>query len=215
MRYCHLLEKLPDGTFSKPSLDNRLRDASHIRAGFRVFRLPFRRVEFVLTNGTNRNWEDNNGHNYVIDVPGRYVVEHGIRRVADADANECVQTVFRPNDRFIQLCFRADLWDKCFCSFQSDDNEWTKPPGELMTLVPKDQPGRYFEISVEASRMACAFNDGGENWDSRLNNNYLIGCPGKYEVSGGAATYVSPSDKDLKAMPTRKPCRCLPLRVSG
>ncbi|KAI0561557.1 hypothetical protein FGB62_77g020 [Gracilaria domingensis] len=73
-----------------------------------------------------------------------------------------------------------------------------------MTLVPKDQPGRYFEISVEASRMACAFNDGGENWDSRLNNNYLIGCPGKYEVSGGAATYVSPSDKDLKAMPTKE-----------
>ncbi|CAN8073528.1 unnamed protein product [Agarophyton chilense] len=201
MRHCYLLEKLADGTFSTPSPDNRLRDASHIRHGFRVFRLPFRRIQFVLTNGTNRNWEDNNGNNYVIDVPGRYVVEHGIRRVADADASECFQTVCRPNDRYIQLSFRADLWQKCYCSCQIDNHQWTKPPGKQMTLVPNQQQARYYELVIEASRMACAFNDGGENWDSRLNNNYLIGCPGKYQVSDGTVRYISPSDNDLQLMP--------------
>lgn len=201
MRFCYLLEKLPDSSFTKPSAQNQLRDASHIRDGFRVFRLPFRPIEFVLTNGTDRNWEDNNGHNYTIQQPGRYVVEHGIRRVADADANECFQTLCRPLDKFIQISFRADLWRTCYCSYQRDDLEWTKAPGELMKMLSTPSEGRHFEIVVEASRMACAFNDGGENWDSRLNKNYLIGCPGKYQVSAGVVRYISPSDPDLKRQP--------------
>lgn len=197
MRDCYMLEKLEDGAFSKPSPQTTLRDASHIRDGFRVFRMPFRRIEFVLTNGTDRNWEDNNGENYIIDAPGRYVVEHGIRRVDDADHHECYQTVIRLNDCFIQIYFRADLWDKCYCSFQIGDGEWTIAPGREMLLLSKRQPGRYFELVVKAPRLACAFNDGGDNWDSRMKNNYLIGCPGKYNICDGTVNYISPSDEDL------------------
>lgn len=202
MKHCYLLEKLPDGQFTTPSLSNRLVDASHIRDGFRVFRLPFRRIEFVLTNGTSRNWEDNNGKNYVIDAPGRYVIEHGIRRVDDANPGECYQMVFRPNDAFIQIEFRADLWNTCYCSYEKDGQGWTSGSGEKMTSVTKDTPGKYFEIVIEAKRAACAFNDGGEIWDSNLRKNYLIGCPGKYIVADGAVKYISPSDRDLEAAST-------------
>lgn len=199
MRNCFLLEKLADGTFIDPSPKNQLRDASHIRPGFRVFRLPCRRIEFVLTNGTNRNWEDNGGNNYVIDsVPGRYVIEHGIRRVGESDKNECAQILLRPEDRFIQVSFRADLWADCYLSYQKDGGAWTEPPGQLMTVSKREGGAKWFDISVPALTLACAFNDGGENWDSNLKNNYLMGCPGKYIVSDGTVTYVSPSDKDLE-----------------
>lgn len=197
MKNCYFLEKLSTGEFTKPSLKTCLVDASHVREGFRVYRLEFRRVEFMLTNGTDRNWEDNNGQNYVIDSPGRYVIEHGIRRVGEADATECYRTVCRPNDRFVELEFRADLWSCCYCSYQSDQKDWTPVPGEKMTTVDKDMEGKYYTITVEAQRLAFAFNDGGEIWDSNMAKNYVVGNPGKYVVTDGGAHYQSASKKDL------------------
>lgn len=239
MPRCYFLEKRHDGTFTSPSPSNELRDAAHIRAGFRVMRRRATPVEFVLTNGTDRNWDDNNGRNYVLDaVPGRYVVEHSIRRVGDADPLECFQAVARSADRFVQLSFRADLWARCFVSYQRDGAEWTPAPGVEMKLEGSSPPTldappsaatasapptsataaaagvadakagdaprhalggerRYF-ISIEAQRLALAFNDGGDVWDANGGANYLIGLPGKYEVGGDGVSYVSPSDIDLR-----------------
>lgn len=201
MKHCYLLEKLSDGTFSSPARSNELKDADHIREGFRVFRLPARRVEFVLTNGSNRNWEDNFGANYIVDSPGRYVVEHGIRRVGDANSAECVQATLRTEDQYIQIEFRADLWEKCFCCYQANDEPWTPAPGVEMILLEKDVEGRFFQIELKAERLTCAFNDGGEIWDSNLRKNYKIGHPGKYNMIDGKVVYMEPADRD-KANPT-------------
>lgn len=198
MTHCYLLEKLPSGTFASPSIANELVDASHIRAGFRVFRLPSRHIEFVLTNGTSRNWEDNHGANYVIDaVPGRYVIEHGIRRVGDADPQECIQATLRKDDQYIQVEFRADLWEKCFCAYKANEDPWTPAPGvEMKPIERHGVEGKYFHLEVKAKSFQCAFNDGGEIWDSNLRQNYKIGNPGKYMVKDSKVVYVSPADKD-------------------
>lgn len=198
MAHCYLLEKLSSGTFTDPNPANELVDASHIREGFRVIRLPARRIEFALTNGSSRAWEDNNGNNYVIDsVPGRYVVEHGIRRVGDANPDECIQAAMRKNDEYIQFEFRADLWDKCFCSYKADTDPWTPAPGvEMKPLVKKDTQGKFFQLEIKAKKFACAFNDGADNWDSNMRNNYRVGHPGKYSVADGRVRYERPADKD-------------------
>lgn len=51
MRVCYLLEQQRDGSLAAPGAHNQLRDASHIRAGFRVLRLPFRALRFALSAG--------------------------------------------------------------------------------------------------------------------------------------------------------------------
>lgn len=198
MEHCYLLEKLSSGSFTDPSPSNELVDAAHIREGFRVIRLPARRIEFVLTNGSSRAWEDNNGKNYVIDsIPGRYVVEHGIRRVDDANPAECAQAAMRKADKYVQVEFRADLWEKCFCSYKADADPWTPAPGVEMKLIEKkDMQGRFFRIEVEAEKFACAFNDGADNWDSNMRSNYRVGHPGKYSVADGRVHYIEPADKD-------------------
>lgn len=196
MKHCYLLEKLPHGKFSSPARSNELKNADYIREGFRVFRLPARRIEFVLTNGSNRNWEDNYGANYIVDSPGRYVVEHGIRRVGDANAAECAQATLRTEDQYIQIEFRADLWEKCFCCYQVSDEPWTPAPGVEMRLVEKGVEGRYFQIEVKAKSLSCAFNNGGEIWDSNLRKNYKMGHPGKYTMIDGRVVYLEPADKD-------------------
>eukprot|EP00177_Eucheuma_denticulatum_P006804 GFKZ01012371.1.p1 GENE.GFKZ01012371.1~~GFKZ01012371.1.p1 ORF type:complete len:281 (-),score=33.45 GFKZ01012371.1:275-1117(-) len=197
MKNMYLQEKLPDGTFTPPTPSSRLVDASHIRPAFRVYRTPARPIEFMLTNGTDRNWEDNHGANYHVSTPGRYVVEHGIRRVDDANTLECIQAVLRTADQWIQLEFRADLWEKCFCSYQKDGQPWTAAPGVEMTFVEKPNvEGKYFQIAIKAQTLHCAFNDGGEIWDSNMRNNYIIGHPGKYDIKDGAVIYVQPADND-------------------
>lgn len=208
MKRCFLLEQLPNGQYTDPSLSNMLVDASYIREGFRVYRTRSRRLEFVLTNGSNREWQDDNGRNYIIDaIPGRYVVEHGIRRVDDADNTACRQAVLRPNDTHIHLVFRADLWEKCFCNFRVDDKEWTPTPGQEMivgtgpsgdTTDAPEKDGKYFFIVVKGQRLVCAFSDGGENWDSKQGFNYMVGLPGRYHVYGGEVKYVSPAFTDLQ-----------------
>lgn len=198
MAHCYLLEKLPSGDFTRPSPENELVDASYIRPGFRVLRLPARRIEFMLTNGTSRNWENNHGANYTIDaVPGRYVIEHGIRRVGDANAAECTQAALRTHDEYVQVLFRADLWGACFCTYKADDDPWTPAPGVEMKLVRQgEEEGKVFELVLKAKEVQCAFNDGGEIWDSNLRQNYRIGHPGKYAVRDGKVVYRAPADKD-------------------
>lgn len=197
MARCYLLEKLPSGEFTSPSRQNQLRDASHIRDGFRVYRLPSRHIEFVLTNGSDRLWEDNHGRNYIIDAPGRYVVEHGIRRVGESNPRESIQMMCRPDDQWIHILFRADLWEACLCNYKVDDKEWTTAPGEPMkTVVNPHQDGKWFELQVKGNQIEFAFNDGGEIWDSNLRNNYKIGHPGKYIVTGGKVVYIEPADLD-------------------
>lgn len=200
MPNCYLLEKLPSGEFAKPSSKNCLVDASHIRPGFRVLRRPATRVEFVLTDGSDRQWDDNHGSNYVIDAyPGRYVVEHGIRHVGDVDRVQCFQTMIRPQDRYIHISFQADLWEKCFISFKRESSEWTDTPGEQMTLMARPgQVGRIFEIIIEAQKLTFAFNDGAEIWDANSGVNYNIGCPGRFIVTDGDAQYIGPTEKDLE-----------------
>lgn len=201
MAHCYLLEKLPSGAFTTPSAANELVDASHIRPGFRVFRLPARRITFALTNGTSRNWEDNHGANYTIDaVAGRYVIEHGIRRVGDADGAECVQAALRTADNHVQIRFRADLWGACFCAYQAAGEAWTPAPGAQMRRL-NDAHGahgaKHFEIVVRARALQCAFNDGAQIWDSNLTRNYRIGHPGKYDVTDGKVVYRGPADQDM------------------
>lgn len=205
MAQCYFLEKLPSGEFAKPSEANQLRDASHIRPGFRVMRRHATHVEFALTNGTDRNWDDNSGLNYVVDgVPGRYVVEHGIRRVSDVDVASCTQDVMRRHDQFVHLRFRADLWARCFCNLQGDGTEWTTAPGVEMSLMERPNvDGRNFELVVRAQRLAVAFNDGEDVWDGNSGSNYLVGLPGFYDISSDkGVVYLGPSEKDLKENPS-------------
>lgn len=198
---CYLLEKLDNDTFSKPTSRNILLDASHIREGFRVFRCRAKPIEFILSDGTNRNCDDNNGVNYKLcGDPGRYVVEHGIRRVGDANNDECYQHVVRHTDKYIHLCFRADLWDRCYAYFQRNGGDWGTEPGEEMTLVGSaegEQAARNFELIIRAKRLAVTFTNGNDVWDANGGNNYRIGVPGKYVIGDGKAVYQGPTEKDL------------------
>lgn len=217
LKRCFFLEKLPSSEFAKPCPENMLQDASDVRAGFRVIRRVATRVEFVLTDGTSRNWDDNNGTNYILDaIPGRYVVEHGIRRVDDADDNACHQTVMRYKDRYIHICFRADLWEKCYACFQRNRTDWTTSPGCEMTCINRPgRPGRNFELVVEAKSLNVAFNNGSDIWDSNNGSNYLIGFPGKYVIADGCAKYISPTDKDLENDPEGTPRLDIQDEVTG
>lgn len=198
---CYLLEKHESGEFSKPSSKNELIDASHIRDGFRAFRSRAKAIEFVLSDGSDRNCDNNNGDNYRLSGdPGRYVVEHGIRRVGEANGDECYQAVVRHADKYVHLCFRADLWERCFAYFSRDGGDWGSAPGEEMTLVGSVDAGaaRNFELIVRAKRLEVAFNDGSDVWDANDGNNYRIGLPGKYVLSDGKAVHKGPTDKDLE-----------------
>ncbi len=79
--------------WANPSPADALVDATHIREQFRVYRGDLRdvkggRLEFVLSNGGPRDWEvppDSPEGWFVIEGSGRYVIEHGCRRVGDVD----------------------------------------------------------------------------------------------------------------------------------
>jgi Carbohydrate binding domain (family 25) len=182
-------------------------DAAHVRAAFRVHRTTLERdaapLRFVVTNGSKhgRDWDAPTdaaaGGCYVVSAPGRYVVESGrIRRVGDADAAECRRAASA--DRWVQVRFAAELWEKCFFAYRADGaDEWVPAPGVEMELV--SSVPRVFEVAVAARRVEFAFNDGGGEagvWDSNRGKNFLCPLPGMYEVTEGEVRNLGRADKD-------------------
>jgi hypothetical protein len=162
------------GEWANP-LDAPLLYAEHIREGFRVYRTVFHGspLSFVITNGTAREWDTPpDGEDcYRIEQPGRFVVEHKIRRVGDADSSECERALVYGKDAHIQVSFIADLWEKCYCAYSADGKEWIPSPGMEMNL--EETTPRKFSVSVQANALVFAFNNGGKEpvWDSNHGQN--------------------------------------------
>lgn len=175
-RRAYLQARVGDGsTWSNPR-DAPLVDAGHIRDGFRVYRAvlePGQTIRFVITNGTARDWDGppDGADSFTIDHGGRYVVQHGLRHVGEADELECATAVFYPNDKFVTVDFVAELWENCFCAYSVDGNDWTQPPGQQMQLV--STAPRKFSITIPAKTLMFAFNNGGDPavWDSNHDKN--------------------------------------------
>jgi hypothetical protein len=158
--------------------DAPLSYAEHVREGFRVYRMAYtgRPLDFVVTNGTSRAWDSPpDGQDcYRIDHPGRFVVEHNIRRVGDADPVECERFLVHSKDANIQVSFIADLWEKCYCAYSTDGTDWVRAPGKEMALIETNP--RTFSITVPAKMIVFAFNNGGAEpvWDSNHGQNVCI-----------------------------------------
>ena len=180
----------------KPFGKFQLIDASHIRPGFRVFRIQADRFEFKLADGLQSNIEDNDGKNFIIEGSGRYVLESGkLRWVSDADILECLKPL-RPRDQYIELYFQPPTkWEKCLCVYAKDGGEWGEKPGEPLekSALGEDE----WSTRVKAKTLECAFNDGGEKWDSNVDQNYKILMPGKWLVGCAKITYLGPPEMDL------------------
>lgn len=168
--------------WATPSSIDALTDASHVREKFRVARLDLRNepdgvLRFTITNGSERDWDgppDNPTGWYEVSEGGRYVVEHGIRRVGDV-SEECERVLQWKGDKHVQVSFVAELWERCFFAYQPEGGEWVVKPGVEMSLA-KTAGERKFTIAVEAPK-GCqfAFNNGqdGEDevWDSNHGEN--------------------------------------------
>lgn len=141
--------------------------------------------------------DSNNGRNYVIHSPGRYVVENGegCRRVSEAQIPDCLRPM-RPNDRFVELFFETNrLWRNCFVTYSVNGdhhNEWRKIPMEMVC-----QSGIWFQRICATKGVTCAFNDGATDWDNNSEHNYHICLPGKYSIGGDHLVYQDPSDVDM------------------
>lgn len=183
------------------NLNKQLLDASDIRPGFRAFRLRAIRLEFRFANEHATTIDSNLGRNYIIESPGRYVVEtaSGCRRISDAQIADCLRPI-RPADKLIELIFRSpSIWRRCFVNFalegDHDNSTWCKMP-----MHRQDDSTIWFQ-RIEAPRgITCAFSDGARQWDSNNNSNYHIRLPGKYTAGGGFLIYCGPSDLDMHLM---------------
>eukprot|EP00180_Rhodochaete_pulchella_P000306 Plantae.Rhodophyta-Rhodochaete_pulchella.ctg12119.p1 GENE.Plantae.Rhodophyta-Rhodochaete_pulchella.ctg12119~~Plantae.Rhodophyta-Rhodochaete_pulchella.ctg12119.p1 ORF type:complete len:246 (+),score=33.56 Plantae.Rhodophyta-Rhodochaete_pulchella.ctg12119:94-831(+) len=211
---CFVVYKAGDAEEFTPNGEHRLVDGSHVRQGFRVFRIRgVSSLQLAMTNGTSRQWDDNSGQYYHIEGSGRYVVAGLVRRVDDADAEECERSL-RTNDKWIELYFEASLWDKCFCSYAPDDSaEWTDAPGEEMEKSP--DTGEFF-IRIPARKLIFAFTDGGQYWDSNSEQNYRVGFPGKYKVMDGKVHSRGLAEADIRGEPVPpKPTRPKPTNTAA
>jgi hypothetical protein len=205
-RNAYVLVRESETSWSDPRA-RPLVDASHVRAAFRVHRTALKPgsppLRFVVTNGSKhaRDWDAPAdaaaGGVYEVHEPGRYVVEGGkIRRVGDADAAECARA--GSDDRWVQVRFAAELWERCFFAYRADGaDEWVPAPGEQMELI-TERP-RVFEVAVLARSVEFAFNDGGGEaaiWDSNKGRNFMITLPGMYEVTEGEVRCLGRADND-------------------
>ncbi|KAJ8905861.1 hypothetical protein NDN08_002366 [Rhodosorus marinus] len=185
-----------DGKEWKKNARYELRDASDIKPGFRVFRVKAWTLEFYLTNGSSRNWENNSGKNYSIEESGRYLVSYkSMSRVGEADIGSCIRAM-RKHDRFIELIYQPPTsWLGCSIIYSKDNEQWLEAPGEAMIRIKSKDP-QLFMLRTEAHHMNFAFFDGVEEWDSNMDENYKVGLPGKYFIRDGVCKYVGPSEMD-------------------
>ncbi|KAI0564133.1 hypothetical protein FGB62_30g051 [Gracilaria domingensis] len=155
------------------------------------------RLEFKFANRNGTEIDNNVGRNYVIESPGRYVVESGsgCRRVADAQVADCLRAQ-RPKDTYVELMFNANpIWRNCyvaFCAPGEDALEWHKQQMELM-----EETGLWFQRVETTDGINCAFTDGNVEWDSNINLNYQIRMPGRYALGRGSIAYLGPSALDM------------------
>jgi len=193
---CFIVYKADDAAEFTENGVHTMTDAEHIREGFRVFRIRgVHKLQVALTNGTARQWDDNSGHYHHIEGPGRYVISGGVRRVDNADAEECERSL-RQTDNWIELLFEATLWEKCYCSYAKDDSEdWVPAPGEAMQKSPDTGE---FSLRIPARKLVFAFNNGGEYWDNNGGRNFRVGLPGKYKVQDGAVQSRGVADADVR-----------------
>lgn len=171
-------------------------DASHIRQGFRVFRIQADRLEFKLTDWTQKNVEDNGGANFVVESSGRYVVGSGsMKRVSDADIVECLNPL-KPHDTYMELHFKPPTkWERCLFVYAKDGREWIEKPGEELDQSGYGK-GEWF-TRIKAKTLECAFNDGANEWDSNVDNNYKILMPGKWMLGSAKIKYLGRADMDM------------------
>lgn len=176
----------------------QLVDASHIRPGFRAFRLRASRLEFRLANPRATVIDSNYGRNYTISAPGRYVVEssHGCRRVGDVSIPDCLRPL-RPSDRYVELFFQSSpTWRRAFVHFaiegDNDTSTWFKLP-----MKKRNDQAAWFQRIEAVWGLTCAFSDGKKEWDSNCSANYHVRLPGKYVVGTGTLLYSGPSDIDV------------------
>lgn len=222
---CFIVFRREEGEWC-PNAKFELQDASDVRPGFRVFRIHAKELEFYLTNGSSRNWENNGGKNYVVTESGRYIVSYcNIKRVADADVDRCIRAI-RSRDRYgqryrtdskkrvtvslprrfyaqmsrhVEIMYQASpTWQRCFIIHCKDGATWLDAPGVQMHKHRSNAPDWYF-IRLEAHNVVFALNDGGNQWDSNLDRNYKIGIPGKYTIKHGQCKYVGPTELDRVA----------------
>lgn len=173
--------------------------ADDIKQGFRAFRIRAHKLEFRIADSTCSVIDSNNGRNYLVNSPGRYVLESGnaCRRVSDAMIADCIRAE-RPNDRFVELSFRPySTWRSCYLAFsplhQDDNTEWcTLPMNRAAT------PSGSWLARVEAPLgIDCAFRNDTGQWDSNDSRNYIIRAPGSYTLGQGTLEYKGVSIADI------------------
>lgn len=174
----------------------QLINAKTTKSGFRVFRVKAVRLEFRLSNGSNTVIDSNSGRNYLVESPGRYVVEsgHGCRRVGDANIADCLRAM-RPSDKYIEIVYvGAKSWRNCFITFSAREEsraDWFRDSMQMM------RNGQWFRRLECGAGIVFAFNDGADRWDSNNGENYHLTLPGKYVAGNGKLTFCGISDFDM------------------
>jgi hypothetical protein len=189
-----------DGGKWTPNRRYKFEDASHIREGFRVFRIAgCKRLEFAITDG-KRYWDNNGGQNYAITEPGRYVVSvSGLERRGDVDADEILRQQTKAVDQYIEILYRPPPeWEQVYILYAKQLNAktgWTPSPGELMLRNPEED-GLYF-IRLLAKELEFVFTDGDQAYDNCKGKNYKCHTPGRYIVQYDGCQYLGRSQRDL------------------
>ncbi|KAK4533590.1 hypothetical protein CCYA_CCYA18G4472 [Cyanidiococcus yangmingshanensis] len=189
-----------DGGPWTPNRTHKFEDASHIREGFRVFRVGgCKRLEFAITDG-KRYWDDNGGQNYVITEPGRYVVSiSGLERRGDVDIEEIHRQQTKAVDQYIEILYRSPPgWQRAHILYAKQLNAqggWTPSPGEPMLRNPEES-GLFF-IRLLAKELEFVFTDGENAYDNRKGKNYKCHTPGRYIVQYEQCQYLGRSQRDL------------------
>lgn len=196
-------------------------DASNIRNGFRAFRIRATQLQFRLANGDQSMVDDNNGCDFVIESSGRYVVHpgassgSGLTRVSDVQLPDVLRPL-RPTDSTIELVFTtggsgSSSWRSAYVVYipvasrdalsfsnASSTEEWLTLPMNKSAVHLQHGPRATWTLCIDAQfGIDCAFNDGGNEWDSNQSQNYKIRLPGRYSIGNGYLQYEGVAQLDM------------------
>lgn len=196
-------------------------DASNIRNRFRAFRIRAPRLQFRLANGDQSMVDDNHGRDFVIESSGRYVIHpgapsgRGLTRVSDVQLPDVLRPL-RPTDSTIDLVFTnagagSSSWRSAYVVYMpvasrdavsfstaSSTEEWmTLPMNKSALHVPHGRTVTWCVCIDAQYGIDCAFNDGGQQWDSNQTQNYKIRLPGRYSVGNGYLQYDGVAQLDM------------------
>ncbi|MCR5607797.1 MAG: alpha-amylase [Lachnospiraceae bacterium] len=106
-------------------------------------------------------------------------------------------------ENIVKIFYYNNSWDDSYIHYSVAGGEWTKVPGEKMTVT-NNKDYKYFEMNLDkAKSITVCFNDGSDNWDSNNGSNYTL-RKGIYTIKDGSVSDGAPNGVEV-VNPTTTP----------